>query len=57
MSVTSIKNFGPIRDDYLFFEEHATEAAEDVRTYLPHVHALGLATHPDGHCPRALCEL
>src|SRR5262249_28788500 len=40
MSVSSSKNFGPIRDDYLFFEEHATEAAEDLCAYMPHVHAL-----------------
>src|SRR5262249_54445004 len=46
MSVTSSKNFGPIRDDYLFFEEHATEAAEDLRAYLPHVHALATESGP-----------
>jgi SAM-dependent methyltransferase len=45
MSVTS-KNFGPIREDYRFFEEHATEAAEDVRAYLPHVHALVTESGP-----------
>lgn len=38
MSPTSSKDFGPIRDDYRFFEEHATEADEDVRAYAPLVH-------------------
>jgi SAM-dependent methyltransferase len=46
MSVTSSKNFGPIREDYRFFEEHATEAAEDVRAYLPYVHALATESGP-----------
>ncbi len=46
MSVTSSKNFGPIRDDYLFFEEHATEAAEDLRACMPHVHALATESGP-----------
>ncbi|HKA56418.1 MAG TPA: class I SAM-dependent methyltransferase [Candidatus Binatia bacterium] len=46
MSVPSSKNFGPIRDEYRFFEEHATEAAEDVRAYLPHVHALATEGAP-----------
>jgi SAM-dependent methyltransferase len=46
MSVTSSKNFGPIRDEYRFFEEHATEAVEDLRAYLPHVHALATESRP-----------
>jgi SAM-dependent methyltransferase len=29
------KNFDPIRSDYAFFEEHATEADEDLRAYAP----------------------
>jgi trans-aconitate 2-methyltransferase len=28
------KDFGPIADDYAFFETHATEAAEDARAYV-----------------------
>jgi SAM-dependent methyltransferase len=28
------KDFGPIADDYAFFESHATEAAEDARAYV-----------------------
>lgn len=39
MSDTSTKDFGPIRDDYRFFEEHATEADEDIRAYAPLVRA------------------
>src|SRR5215813_5071187 len=46
MRVTSSKNFGPIRDDYLFFEEHATEAAEDLHAYMLHVHALVTQSGP-----------
>lgn len=38
MNVSSKKDFGPIQDDYLFFEKHATEASEDVRAYIPKVH-------------------
>jgi hypothetical protein len=40
MSETSSKQFGPIHDDYAFFEAHATEAAEDLRAYGPPLHAL-----------------
>jgi trans-aconitate 2-methyltransferase len=32
---SAAKDFGPIRDDYAFFETHATEAAEDLAAYLP----------------------
>jgi SAM-dependent methyltransferase len=28
------KDFGPIADDYAFFENHATEAEQDARAYL-----------------------
>jgi SAM-dependent methyltransferase len=40
MSQTSSKSFGPIRDAYTFFQQHATEAEEDIRAYLPHIHSL-----------------
>jgi trans-aconitate 2-methyltransferase len=34
MSKDPAKDFGPIADDYAFFEAHATEAAEDSRAYI-----------------------
>ncbi|MBN9519404.1 methyltransferase domain-containing protein [bacterium] len=34
MSATPAKDFGPIADDYAFFEAHATEAEEDARVYV-----------------------
>jgi SAM-dependent methyltransferase len=34
MSKNPAKDFGPIADDYAFFETHATEAAEDARAYV-----------------------
>lgn len=34
-SSTAAKDFGPIRDDYAFFETHATEAEEDLAAYVP----------------------
>lgn len=37
MSKNPGKDFGPIADDYAFFESHATEAREDVRAYVDHV--------------------
>lgn len=37
MSKHPEKDFGSIADDYAFFEEHATEAREDVRAYLEHI--------------------
>ena len=40
MSLISIKNFETIRDDYLFFQEHSTEAKEDLLAYLPHLQAM-----------------
>ena len=46
MSSTAAKNFGPIRDAYAFFEDHSTEAVEDVRAYAPHVHALARTNRP-----------
>lgn len=39
----STKDFGPVRADYAYFEEHATEAAEDARTYAPHARSLANA--------------
>lgn len=33
MSKNPAKDFGPIADDYAFFETHATEAEQDVRAY------------------------
>jgi SAM-dependent methyltransferase len=35
MTAESSKPFADIRDDYAFFEKHATEAGEDVRACLP----------------------
>jgi SAM-dependent methyltransferase len=37
------KDFGPIQDDYAFFEDHSTEAAADAAAYLPHVRQLAEA--------------
>jgi SAM-dependent methyltransferase len=37
MSENPGKDFGPIADDYLFFEMHATEAEQDVRAYANHL--------------------
>jgi trans-aconitate 2-methyltransferase len=34
MSKDPAKDFGPIADDYVFFETHATEPAEDARAYV-----------------------
>jgi trans-aconitate 2-methyltransferase len=34
MSKNPAKDFGPIADDYAFFETHATEAANDAQAYL-----------------------
>src|SRR5688572_21332424 len=34
MSKNPEKDFGPIADDYAFFERHATEAEQDARAYL-----------------------
>ncbi|WP_442499306.1 class I SAM-dependent methyltransferase [Methylobacter sp. sgz302048] len=46
MGMTCSKDFGPIRDDYLFFEEHSTEAAEDLLAYMPHVHVRTAGSGP-----------
>jgi trans-aconitate 2-methyltransferase len=40
MSATTTKSFENIREDYAFFEDHATEAVEDLRGYLPWVRPL-----------------
>ena len=37
MSKNPEKDFGPIADDYAFFENHATEAEQDARAYLEHL--------------------
>ena len=37
MSQTSSKPFEPIRDAYVFFQQHATETEADIRAYLPHI--------------------
>ncbi len=37
MSKNPAKDFGEIAGDYAFFQQHATEAQEDVRAYLEHV--------------------
>src|SRR5262249_38220835 len=34
MSKNPAKDFGPIADDYAFFETHATEAANDAQAYV-----------------------
>src|SRR5262245_34746505 len=34
MSKNPQKDFGPIADDYAFFENHTTEAEQDARTYV-----------------------
>jgi trans-aconitate 2-methyltransferase len=34
MSKNPAKDFGPIADDYAFFEKHATEAEQDARAYV-----------------------
>jgi SAM-dependent methyltransferase len=36
----SRKHFGPIREDYSFFQKHSTEAEADLRGYIPHLHGL-----------------
>jgi trans-aconitate methyltransferase len=34
MSRNPVKDFGPIAEDYAFFEQHATEAEQDARAYV-----------------------
>ena len=46
MSQTSSKPFGPIRDAYAFFQQHATETEEDIRAYLPHIHGASMGDSP-----------
>ncbi|MFM8441929.1 MAG: class I SAM-dependent methyltransferase [Methylococcus sp.] len=46
MTVETRKNFDPIRDDYLFFQEHSTEAEEDLRVYLPRARAVAKTDGP-----------
>jgi trans-aconitate 2-methyltransferase len=43
MSANPEKDFGPIADDYAFFETHATEAEQDVQAYALHLAGLGAA--------------
>ncbi len=44
MASAASKDFGPIRHDYDFFLAHTTEAAEDLRAYLPHLRPLAAGT-------------
>lgn len=46
MISNTAKDFNPIRNDYAFFENHSTEAAEDVRTYMPYVQPLASTGRP-----------
>jgi SAM-dependent methyltransferase len=46
MSQSSSKPFGPIRDAYAFFQQHATETEADIRVYLPHIHGMALGDSP-----------
>ncbi len=46
MSQTSSKPFEPIRDEYAFFQQHATETEEDIRAYLPHIHGVSMGDSP-----------
>jgi trans-aconitate 2-methyltransferase len=46
MTSNSSKAFGPIRVDYAFFEDHATEAEQDIRAYLPYVRPLAVKRGP-----------
>lgn len=46
MPETSRKPFGPIRDDYAFFQQHSTEAEADIRAYVPHIHRLSMGDTP-----------
>lgn len=39
MNITDIKDFGPIRDDYLFFQQQSTEDSEDLYAYMRHIKA------------------
>jgi trans-aconitate 2-methyltransferase len=46
MCDTSRKSFGPIRDAYAFFQQHATETEADIRAYLPHLLAVVMEDQP-----------
>ena len=46
MSQSSSKLFGPIRDAYTFFQQHATETEEDIRAYLPHIQGASMGDSP-----------
>jgi trans-aconitate 2-methyltransferase len=46
MSKQPAKDFGPIAEDYAFFETHTTEAAEDARAYLERLRDVVPATGP-----------
>ena len=46
MRQTSRKPFEPIRDEYAFFQQHATETEEDIGAYLPHIHSMSMGDGP-----------
>jgi trans-aconitate 2-methyltransferase len=46
MSKNPAKDFGPIADDYAFFETHATEAANDSRAYVERLAGIVPAAGP-----------
>lgn len=46
MSLNTSKDFGPLRADYSFFEDHATEAVADARSYAVHVRSLNTSGRP-----------
>jgi len=46
MRKNPVKDFGPIADDYAFFERHATEAEEDARSYLERLRDIAPADGP-----------
>jgi SAM-dependent methyltransferase len=43
---STLQEYGPIQDDYSFFQAHSTEAEQDVRAYLATVRGLGLDAGP-----------
>ena len=46
MQPDSRKAFGPIRDAYAFFQQHATETEADIRAYWPHLLAVTTGDQP-----------
>src|SRR5262245_41584533 len=46
MSKNPAKDFGPIADDYAFFETHATEAANDAQAYVERLAGIVPAAGP-----------